>query len=162
MKFLTFTACLAAACVTAAAAGGASRPTFSPRTIVCQVPSVYVTLGTAQGGAIVVEGGGYTLLNATPRFGTIIDAPRCKRIRTRAVPKPIVPRPNYPMGLGASSDCTTSAAVVIHAHFLRSAGRVTGLYVSVRIRRTGRFVVAGLLTARGRSREYIGPTCVAR
>jgi hypothetical protein len=63
------------------------------------------------------------------------------------------------MGVGVSYDCSSRDSVLIHARFLRSGGRVTGLYVSVRERRTSRFVAGGLFTLRG-AREYIGSTCV--
>lgn len=162
MRALIIVACIGTACVSAAQAEiSRSWLTYSPRTIACGVFEADVAMGTYGGGNIAVSFGGKPLLNAS-LAGTWIDTRRCRRIRTRTVPKPVVPRPSYPMTQGEFYECPVSGPVVIHAHFLKSAGRLSGLYVSVRVRRTGRFVAAGVLTINRRGREYIGPTCKSR
>jgi hypothetical protein len=164
MKSLTLAACLLVACSLTAAAGRAESPwTYSPRTIACSFSELHVEMGTAQGGVIVVSASGRALISTNAAHGIVkpIDS-HCKRIVIKTLPKPLLPRPSYPMNLGSSSDCTSRGPVLIHAHFLRTAGRPSGLYVSVRERRTGRFIIAGLITARQPAREYIGSTCVGR
>lgn len=163
MKVFTIIACLAAACASAAYADvSRSGFTYSPLTIVCDVLEADVAMGTYAGGVITVSFASKPLLNASPGFGMSFDKRRCKRVPTGILPKPVVPRPSYRMGTGEFYECATNRPVVIHAHFLRRAGRLSGLYVSVRLRPNGRWVAAGLVTFNGQGREYIGPTCVGR
>lgn len=163
MRALTIIACLAAACASAAYAGvSRSSFTYSPLTIVCNVIEADVSMGTYAGGVITVSFSSKPLLNASPGFGMSFDKRQCKRVSIRTLPKPVVPRPSFPMGTGEYYECPTNRPVVIHAHFLRSSGRLNGLYLSVRLRGSGRWVVAGLLTFTGHGREYLGPTCIHR
>ena len=163
MKSLTLIACLMAACLTRTADAATSPWTYSTRTLVCSLTELQISFGTTKGGIFVVSNGRDVLLNAWAARGILkpINS-HCKRLRPRTLPKPIVPRPSYPMGVGEDSECSSRGPVLIHARFLRSGERVTGLYVSVRERRTGRFIAAGLFSARGPARAHIGPTCVGR
>ena len=163
MKPFAIVACLAAACASAAYAGVSSSSfTYSPLTIVCDVIETDLVLGTYAGGNIIVSFASKPLLNASPGFGLSFDKRQCKRIPTRTLPKPIIPRPSYPMGTGDSYECATNHPVIIHAHFLKTAGRLNALYVSVRLRASGRWVAAGLVTLKGHGRQYLGPTCIHR
>jgi hypothetical protein len=168
MKTLTIAAFVAAVCFSAAQAGvSATRFTYSPVTIVCSAPEVDVYMGTYAGGNFTANFWGKPLLNASPGFGISFDKRRCKRIRTRTLPRPVVPRPNFPMQVGEDGECSTNpdfrnVAVVLHVHFLKRAGRLSGLYASVRVRRTGRFIAAALITLRGSGRGFWGSTCVSR
>jgi len=163
MRLFALTACLAAACPSVVSAEGATSPfTHAPRTLVCSFTELRIGWGTSQGGVFVVTNGAAALINASAARGIVRRIDRyCKRIRTRTLPRPTLPLPNYPMAPGAGYECSSRGPVLIHARFLRTAGRLTGLYVSVRERRTGRFIAGGLFTLRG-AREYIGPTCVGR
>lgn len=173
MKIAALAASLIAASIIAPSANGDEGLTFASRTIVCSTTDIFFSIFTLQGGGIVVRSGSDTLVNATPRGAAVdarlssggasarwVPANTCKRLRVRTQPKPVIPRPSWP-GQG-SYDCPTQSPVVVHIHYLRTGGRVTGIYVSARVRRTGRFIVAGLLTARGTARYFIGGTCVAR
>jgi hypothetical protein len=163
MKTFAMAACLAAACASAARADvSRSEFTYSPVTIVCNVLEVDPAMGTYGGGVIYVNFNGKPLLNASPGYGISFDKRRCKRIRTATLPKPVVPRPSFAMSQGEDYECPVSRPVVIHAHFLKRAGRLDALYMSVRLRRTGSWVVAGLVNLRGHGREYLGPTCKSR
>jgi hypothetical protein len=162
MKFLTFIACLAAACLSTTPAIGATSPwTYSPRTIVCSFSEIHVSFGTLEGGTFAVTNGGDTLFSASPARGIVrrMDS-HCKLIRTRTLPKPVMPSASYPMGLGEEFDCSSRGPVLIHAHFLRTAGRLSGLYISIRERRTGRFIAAARFSERS-ARSSV-PACVAR
>ncbi len=167
MKVVMLVACLAAACVGAARAEvSGSALTFAPTTVVCWLPDVQVSMGPYAGGIFSATATSQLLLTAS-QAGITFDRRRCKRVRTGKLPRPYVPQPNFTTRLGADADCTTNpnvrnVAVVIHAHFVKSAGRVFRIYGSVRIRRTGRFIAAGLISVRGSARVFWGSTCVIR
>lgn len=163
MKAFVIAACLAATAAGVARADvSRTEFTYSPVTIACNVLEVDPSMGTYAGGVIWVNFNGKSLLSASPGFGISFDKRRCKRIHTATLPKPIIPQPSYAMSQGEDSECPVSRPVVIHAHFIKRAGRLDGLYVSVRLRRTGSWVAAGLVTVRGYGRVYYGPTCKTR
>lgn len=173
MKIAALVACITAAVLFAPSADADSGLSFASRTILCRTTSITFTFSTLQGGAIGVRSGSDYLVTATPQGAAVdarlssggasarwVPAHVCKRLRVRTQPKAIIPRPSY--SGDTHSECLTPNSIVAHIHYLRAGGRVTGIYVSVRAHRTGRFIVAGLLTARGTTRFFVGRTCVAR
>lgn len=158
MKISTLAVCLVAACLAASTAGAKVVPVgFASRTIVCRTPDILFVFGTTGVGGMTISTAGDILLTAGPRGASVETA--CKRLRVRTQPKPVLPRPSF-LG-GGSYDCTTPGTVVLHVQYLRSGGRVTGIYVSARVRRTGRFIAAAIVTNRGIERGFLGSTCVA-
>ena len=174
MKLRVLVAITVVAAAVVPGASGYSGISYASRSILCKTSDIYFSIGVLpQGGGVIdVETGGKVLVNATPQGAVVdahlngstasakwIDSRFCKKLRVRKKPKSVVPRPSY-TGEG-SYDCSTGGPVVAHVHYLRTAGRVTGTYVSVRSRKTDRFVMAGVAGVRG-TRYFLGDTCVAR
>jgi hypothetical protein len=132
---------------------------FASRTIVCRTPDILFAFDIPARN-ISVTTAGSPLLSAG--LGGALVETRCRALRLRTLPKPVLPPGSYASSFGGDAgDCTTPGTVVLHFHYLRSRGRVNGIYVSAR-RRNGRFIAAALLTRRGTVRAFYGSTCVAR
>jgi hypothetical protein len=143
-------------------ASSAPLSPYSPINLECRLIEVDIAMGTFGGGNIAITFTGKTIFSASLSGVVWTDKRHCKRIAAGPLPNPTVPSPSYPMGRGDFVECSVSRPVIIHAHFLKRSGRLTGVYVSVRLRGTGRFVAAGLLRANRSGRQFLGPTCISR